>query len=76
MTLPNDTLFPATSFCEVERDIILSLIYLEREARTARLANLAAIIQDTMREYLGRRLDPREEARFQSLSEKKVRSCN
>lgn len=42
---------------EVERDIILGLIYLEREARVARLMHLAKTIKSSMSDYLSNRPD-------------------
>jgi len=42
---------------QVERDIILGLIYLEREARVAKLMNLAKTIKSSMSDYLSSRPD-------------------
>lgn len=43
---------------QAERDIILGLIYLEREARVARLMSLAKTIKSSMSDYLSNRATP------------------
>jgi len=49
---------------EVERDIILGLIYLEREARVARLMGLAKTIKSSMSDYLSNRAAPSEDKQW------------
>ena len=48
---------------QAERDIILGLIYLEREARIARLQNLAKTIKTSMNDYLSIRRETSDETR-------------
>jgi hypothetical protein len=47
--------FDVTLAHQVERDIILGLIYLEREARVASLGHLAKTIKSSMSDYLSKR---------------------
>ena len=51
---------------QVERDIILGLIYLEREARVASLMNLAKTIKSSMSDYLSNRPEIDTESRRES----------
>jgi hypothetical protein len=53
----------AASAHQAERDIILGLIYLEREARVARLLNLAKTIKSSMSDYLSARRETDEDTR-------------
>lgn len=53
--------FDAASAHQTERDIILGLIYLEREARVAQLLNLAKTIKSSMSDYLSARREPDNE---------------
>lgn len=53
----------AGSSHQAERDIILGLIYLEREARIARLVNLAKTIKSSMSDYLSTRHELDDDAR-------------
>ncbi len=50
-----DTTIDEASPQRVERDIIIGLIYLEREARIASLMQLARTIKSSMSDYLSNR---------------------
>ena len=52
MTYNSDIMFDVSPPHQVERDIILGLIYLEREARIASLMHLAKTIKSSMSDYL------------------------
>lgn len=55
MTCNSDMTLDVTTPHQVERDIILGLIYLEREARIASLMHLAMTIKSSMSDYLSNR---------------------
>jgi len=55
VTYNSDMTFDVTLAHQVERDIILGLIYLEREARVASLGHLAKTIKSSMSDYLSKR---------------------
>jgi hypothetical protein len=55
VTYNQDCSMDAATPRQVERDIILGLIYLEREARVARLMHLAKTIKSSMSDYLSNR---------------------
>lgn len=55
MTYNSDMALDVTTPHQVERDIILGLIYLEREARIASLMHLAKTIKSSMSDYLSNR---------------------
>ena len=57
MTYNSDMSIDVSSAGQVERDIILGLIYLEREARIASLMHLAKTIKSSMSDYLSNRHD-------------------
>lgn len=58
MTYNHDLSLQAGASHQAERDIILGLIYLEREARVARLMSLAKTIKSSMSDYLSIRAAP------------------